>query len=240
MYQKRIYKYDKRMFHSRQMISRSGFFDPLIEKISLRIKNEYDTVRQTMKILDAGCGEGSQLSNIREKINQHTTHDFLGVGVDISKEGIHIASTEYSKIIWCVADIAKCPFDNNQFDFILNILSPSNYSEFKRMLTDDGMVIKVIPEKNYLKELRDIFYGHTHKEIYSNENTLKHFQHHFDVVDIEHVHYSVMMDHSLIEHLVRMTPLSWRATEEKRQQIFKMNLAEITVDFTILFGKNQK
>jgi len=30
------------------------------------------------------------------------------------------------------------------------------------MLTDDGMVIKVIPEKNYLKELRDIFYGHTY------------------------------------------------------------------------------
>jgi len=229
-------KYDKRMFeYRRRMINKSGFFDPLNDVISNKIINQLRNNEQT-SILDAGCGEGSHLTKIQEKLFRKT-NSVLAVGIDISKEGISSASAEYSNAIWCVADIANCPFANHRFNFILNILSPANYSEFQRLIADDGMVIKVIPERDYLKELRDIFYEGSEKQVYSNEFTLDHFNEHFEVTDVESVRYQVNLGESDIQPLLGMTPLSWGTTTERLQKIQEMNLQQVTMDFKILIGK---
>ncbi|MFC5653690.1 putative RNA methyltransferase [Paenibacillus solisilvae] len=229
-------KYDKRMFESRRAICRSGFFEPLHAIISDKIINQLRT-KERFKVLDAGCGEGSQLTNIQEKIIQNTTNTPLAVGIDISKEGINNAAAEYSNAIWCIADIANCPFASHQFNFILNILSPANYSEFQRMIAADGRVIKVVPERDYLKEFRDVFYEGSQNQVYSNDNTLDHFKENFEITDVERIRYQVALDDTLIKPLLRMTPLSWGTTEERLQKVRQMNLQQITMDFTILFGK---
>ncbi|WP_415783032.1 hypothetical protein [Brevibacillus invocatus] len=51
--------------------------------------------------------------------------------MDISKEGIRIAARSTSDI-WCVGDLAHCPFKDQSFHVILNLLSPSNYSDYRR------------------------------------------------------------------------------------------------------------
>lgn len=85
-------KYDKRMFNSRRLICQSGSFEQMTEKISEKIINEIRAKGEQIKTLDAGCGEGSHLSNIRNKLMTNLENDFLGVGMDLSKEGIKIAS----------------------------------------------------------------------------------------------------------------------------------------------------
>lgn len=230
-------KYDKKLFESRKMISQSGFFDPLIAQICGNMLEELEPTSKLIKILDAGCGEGSHLSDIQQRIIEQSQCNLLGIGIDISKEGINIASRGPSKAIWCVADLAKCPFTDKQFNFIMNILSPSNYSEFHRMLADDGMVIKVIPESKYLQELRGIFYKQTDRSVYSNKNTLELFNRNFDLVDVQRVQYGVTMENKYIEQLVHMTPLSWGASEELIQQVLGKNKLEITFDFSVLLGK---
>lgn len=189
------------------------------------------------KILDAGCGEGSYLTDIQQRIIEQSQCNLLGIGVDISKEGINMATKGSSKAIWCVADLANCPFTDKQFNFILNILSPSNYSEFHRMLADDGRVIKVIPESKYLQELRGVFHKQTDRTVYSNENTLELFKRNFDLVDIQRVQYGVTMENKSIEQLVHMTPLSWGASEELIQQVLDKDKLEITFDYSVLLGK---
>lgn len=230
-------KYSKQMFQSRSIIFNSGFFQLLIEKISREIIKGIQHNSNLIKILDAGCGEGFHLSNIVKQISQSTKNNLLGVGVDISKEGIAIAAKKSSDNIWCVADIARCPFKSKQFDYVLNILSPSNYTEFQRVLTDDGIVIKVVPESGYLQELRQMFYARTDKEFYSNEKTVELFKNNLALLDIQHLRYTVTMDSTLIEHLLHMTPLSWGTTEEHLQKVLEKDLSEITVDLAILFGK---
>ncbi|WP_245954759.1 putative RNA methyltransferase [Fontibacillus phaseoli] len=231
-------KYDKQLFEARRMISQSGFFDPLLARISEIMMENLQSESKLIKILDAGCGEGSHLSQIQQRIMDQSQCNLLGIGIDISKEGIHMASRGTSgKAIWCVADLAKCPFVDQQFNFILNILSPSSYSEFHRMLADGGMVIKVIPESKYLQELRGIFYKQSDRTVYSNENTIELFNRNFDLVELQRIQYGVTMENKYIEQLVRMTPLSWGASEELKQQVLGKDKLEITCDFSVLLGK---
>lgn len=56
---------------------------------------------------------------------------------------------------------------------IRNILSPSNYAEFNRLLNSAGLVVKIISQSDYLKELREIVFDEPEKQVYSNVETLK-------------------------------------------------------------------
>ncbi|WP_346428440.1 hypothetical protein [Brevibacillus halotolerans] len=108
------------------------------------------------------------------------------------------------------------------------------------MMADDGMVVKVIPNKDYLKELREAFYKEPNRQEYSNNNTLALFKSHFQLVDVKRVRYCFALDQISIEALLQMTPLSWGATGEEMEAFLQMNVAEITIDLTILFGKKPR
>ncbi len=79
------------------------------------------------------------------------------VGFDLSKEGVYAATAQPVEAFWCVADLTNLPFEDQTFTTILNIFSPSHYKEFQRVLTDDGEVLKIVPQQDYLKELRKRF-----------------------------------------------------------------------------------
>ncbi|MCM3636043.1 methyltransferase domain-containing protein [Paenibacillus camelliae] len=232
-------KYDKAMFEARKAISAKGFFEPLLDRICVMMASEQllTDSQSPIKILDAGCGEGSHLTYTLQKLIEKADREVFGVGIDIAKEGITIASRGVSDTVWCVGDLAKSPFSDKSFHFILNILSPANYSEFHRMLDDEGMVVKVIPERKYLQELRAILYKQSDRSIYSNEHTIEHFKRNFNLVDFQHVQYRVTMEHEDIEKLVHMTPLSWGAPAELVQQALAKNKLEITFDFSIMLGR---
>jgi len=230
--------YDNEMFYSRKRICEGGFFDSILEYISNLIADETDKHNiKNIKILDAGCGEGSHLGQIINRLRSKTTGDLQGVGIDISKDGIFIASKSYFDIIWCVADLANLPFMSKQFDIILNILSPANYEEFARTLKDDGILIKVVSGSNYLKELRDVLYDGTSKQSYSNEKVIEHYSKNFTILDMRDIVYNSRIDKEDLMHLIKMTPLSWSAADERIKQAINMGTNNITVDFTIIVGK---
>ena len=231
-------KYNKQLFSSRKILSKNGLFDPLIQQLS-SIINEAPSLNGFIKMLDAGCGEGSHLSHLYRELSTIGGQIVLGVGMDISKEGIYMASKDYPQLLWCVGDIANCPFQSKQFDVIFNILSPSNYSEFQRLLNDKGMIIKVIPNSDYLKELRQLFFAQTDKQAYTNNKTLELFRDKLDLVAVQDLQYTRTLDQVLIHHLVNMTPLSWTAEETKRQKTLALNSLEITIDLRILMGKKK-
>lgn len=228
--------YNRSMLESRNIICKSGFFLPLIEKVSEIITLQEIKNSEKINILDVGCGEGSHLSQIIKKISKGNIF-YEGVGIDISKDGIHIASREYKECMWCVGDLTKNPFRDHSFHIILDILSPSNYAEFNRILKKNGLLIKVAPGSNYLKELRDAFYYETEKEVYSNEKVINHFKKNYDLLDTYSVDYKASIDKVNLEHLISMTPLSWKISQEKIQELLHSNIQEISVEFTILLGK---
>ncbi|WP_172370624.1 putative RNA methyltransferase [Sporosarcina jiandibaonis] len=222
-------KYDKALFEARKTIIDSGFFNPVLDSSTNLISKQLEDKLEAV-IIDAGCGEGSHLSTILSKLRKNVT----GVGIDLSKEGILAAAKDHPGNIWAVADLANCPFADEQFDVILNILSPANYAEFTRLLKPDGLFLKVVPEQDYLKELRAVFYDEAGRE--QDADPAARVAEHFSDVKTERITYQFPLDQELLAKLIRMTPLTWGASGEKVNEALRIGIPSITIDFTIIIA----
>lgn len=230
-------EYGADMLESRNKVCKAGFFDGLLKEIAAIVAAyARESGKTGLTILDAGCGEGSHLFRLAGMLEgQHADPGLTGVGVDISKEGIRIAAREYAGFLWLVADLARLPAPDCSISVILNVLSPSNYEEFNRVLKPGGLLIKAVPGPEYLKELREAFYADDRRE-YSGERVLRHFKDRCHLVESRRVHYPVRMEGDNLKRLVEMTPLSWRAEKEKIDTVLVRGSIEITQDFTLLVG----
>ncbi|MGB4025127.1 MAG: methyltransferase domain-containing protein [Acutalibacteraceae bacterium] len=211
--------YDKTLFTARRDVFAAGVYDLLIEEIASLIKELVDSAPL---VLDAGCGECSILARIHPLIPQAGL-----VGVDISRDGIRLATVHSEPIMWCVADLARLPLCSGSLDVIVNVLAPANYNEFQRVLKPGGAVIKVLPGPGYLQEIRERLEG---SAAYSNEDVAAKFAENLKVGRRFQLSYEVGVNGALWEALIKMTPLS------SRREISGPRPGKITVDLEIIQG----
>jgi 23S rRNA (guanine745-N1)-methyltransferase len=231
-------RYDAAMFTSRRALCQSGFFDPLLAAISRIIQQErIGSGQTTQTVLDAGCGEGSHLTNIVEHLQTTAPHTVQGIGIDIAKDGVRLAARDAWHILWCVADLSQLPIAPRQIDALINILSPGNYDQFGRILKESGIVIKVAPGEQHLAELRARLFDKKKRAAHPHERVIQHFAKYFRRIDTQHLAYTKTMTHEHLESLIAMTPLSWNVMPEKRQRILRLEHLEVMVDAHILIGK---
>lgn len=225
--------YDKTLFQSRQIVlNETSLYEEVIKEIATIIDTYVPHHRPT--IIDMGCGEGSHLTGVCKKLSSKP----IGIGFDISKDAI-IAATNYNDtILTSVADIAATPLNTSIADVILNVLSPSNYEEFNRITHDDGLIIKVIPNRTYLQEIRnELFNSKEDHPSYSNAAVVERFHEVYDVVVQRHVQGKYDINPYMLQHLIKMTPLTWNVSDNALEQLTQSNIREITMDVTILIGK---
>ncbi|ANK66556.1 methyltransferase domain-containing protein [Loigolactobacillus backii] len=217
-------EYDKEMLLCRRRILQAGLFDPFVNLIKTQLPAKATA-------LDVGCGEGTTLNQMEDQLA-------TAVGFDISTDGINLATQQVTKAFFCVADLAHLPFNEHTFDVIFNIFSPSNYQEFGRILRPAGKVIKVIPNADYLKELRRTLYAYdAQNKTYSNEAVLTHFKENYAKVTEKQVKYQFSLTPALSHDLLYMTPLHWHAKPERIQAVLAEPFSKITVDVTVLTGE---
>ena len=212
----------------RRIIMSSNFYDPLHEKLREIIKSN-----KIQTILDAGSGEGSHLFRLLQEIP-----NVIGVGVDLSKEGIRLA-TDYNDIqLSLVADLSRLPIMNQSMDCILSILSPSNYDEFFRVMSSDGLMIKVIPNEKYLIEIRQTMAKLSLKEYHAYENydVVNVFSKHFDEYHTDHIYRKVPLSLEEKFAITKMTPLTWSLSEIEQEAVANNLPDEITLDLLILYN----
>ena len=226
--------YNKELFEARRRIMLdSGLYAPFHEAAAEWIRQMPVSDSRPAVVADIGCGEGTHLHRILEKLGGLNV---AGAGLDIAKEGVQLAARDFQSAVWLVGDLAQSPFSDGSIHAILNILSPSNYDEFTRMLAPGGRLIKVVPGAGYLRELREALYT-DERRTYSNEDTIGLFDRHFRRTETVPLRYSVRLGRAQLEDLVRMTPLSWSPAPEAVNRFLDRESAEITVELDLLVGE---
>lgn len=204
---------NKEMIRSRSLFLNKGYFEKLrqetIEVIkTLNIKN----------ILDVGCGEGYYDRGIKDQVNVDL------IGLDISKDACIKASKTNKDILYVVASSNKIPFADNEIDLLLNIFAPHYEEEFTRVC--NKYILKVVPNKNHLIELKELLYENVQIKEEKKLNFVK-----FKEVLCKNIQYQVVVD-DLFE-LFKMTPYFYKTKYDEK--IFKENQNKLmTCDFTIL------
>ena len=219
--------YDKENFQNRQQILEAGFYQAILDAVS----NLLASSKTATTILDIGCGEGFYSRKLQENHPEKTFYAF-----DISKDSVQIAAkSEPNWVVnWFVGDLARLPIKDASMDILLDIFSPANYGEFRRVLSKDGILIKVIPTKNHLKEIRQKVQDQLTNKDYSNQDIKNHFQEHFTILSSQTASLTKTITANQLQALLSMTPLLFHIDQSK---IDWSQLTEITIEAEILVGK---
>lgn len=103
------------------------------------------------RVLDAGCGTGQNLVNMRDRIAKQA------YGFDFSHEAACFWPKRGLDRV-CVASINDIPFQSNQFDVVMSVdvfeceavLQEKAYRELLRVLKPQGYLILVVPAYEWL------------------------------------------------------------------------------------------
>ena len=219
--------YDKENFQNRQQILEAGFYQTTLETISDLLAR----LETAKTILDIGCGEGFYSRKLQERHSDKTFYAF-----DISKDSVQIAAKSEPNwaVNWFVGDLARLPIKDASMDILLDIFSPANYGEFRRVLSKDGILIKVIPTENHLKEIRQMVQNQLTKKNYSNQDIKEHFQEHFSIQSRQIASLTKPITAEQRQALLAMTPLLFHVDHTN---IDWSQLTAITIEAEILVGK---
>ncbi|MFZ3453384.1 methyltransferase domain-containing protein [Arthrobacter sp. 7Tela_A1] len=103
-------------------------------------------------ILDAGAGTGYYLAEVSKALDASET-----VALDISKYALRRAARALPTGFALVWDVWRpLPLADGAADLVLNVFSPRNPQEFRRVLVPGGALVVVTPLPSHLRELRAV------------------------------------------------------------------------------------
>lgn len=218
--------YDRQSFENRQTILEHGFYDHILDALA-------DLLEHTPKaktLLDAGCGEGFY----SRRLEKRTGREFLAF--DLSRDSIQLAakSDESHRVKWFVGDLTRLPLKDHSIDCVLDLFTPANYGEFRRLLTPGGCLVKVIPGDNHLAEFRERALPLLARREYHSEPVAGYLEQHFRVVKRRAVSASLPITPGERDILAAMTPLLFHVDKSK---IDWSGLDTVTVAAEILVAK---
>lgn len=212
-------RYDEALFASRRRILEAGFYDAVIAAIRAAMPDDARVV------LDAGCGDGT----FTKALARETT-----VGLDLSRDAILLAARGGGPVLWTVGDLTRLPLRDASADVILNLFSPAHYAEFARVLKPCGLLLKLVPQAGYLKEIRALMGDRLKRESYANDAVVKHLSERFTLLERRRMTETFPLTGAQAEDFLRMTPLTFGANAD---ELDASKLSGITIDVDLLIAR---
>ncbi|MDR2932765.1 MAG: methyltransferase domain-containing protein [Oscillospiraceae bacterium] len=215
--------YSRTLFNSRRAVLEAGYFAPVLESVKQCVPTTPDLGGV---ILDAGCGEGYYAAGL-------ALSGGAVIGMDLEKEAILTACRRQESVCWLVADINRIPLSDHAAAAVLNVLTPANYQEFSRVLAPGGLVVKVIPGKDYLSEIRAALGDRLRQQDYSSEPVAAHFARNLHGSDKTDIRYTLPVDADMRAHFFNMTPMTQHIDPAT---VDLDDLTHITIHLKVLVG----
>lgn len=210
--------YDAALFRARRRVFAAGCYQPVADALADMLPSS------PQRLLDAGCGDGWYLNTL---LTSHA--DWQGAGVDISRDAIFQATDQPCTALWCVGDLRRLPFRDNAFTAVLDVLTPANYEEFRRVLAPDGLLLKVFPASGYLRELR----AARGMEPYAAGQVEAYLREKAEVVEERRVTVVQQVSPELWRDFVWMTPLNQDLSSEEKDKLALCPADTVTIDLHI-------
>lgn len=219
-------KYDAALFEARSRIFADGFYRPVLDTVAGMLTRRFG--ERSFTLADVGCGEGYYCAELARRFPSSAFF-----GVDLSRDGIQRAARN-REACWMVADLKRLPFVPGGMDVVLDVLTPADYQAFSSVLGESGVLIKVIPGADYLKEVRNLFRDRLRNPDYDNERVLCHLEAHGEILERATVWAEFPLDERQSADFLRMTPMTFSIPEEERRE---KQVEKITIHMEVCMTK---
>jgi 23S rRNA (guanine745-N1)-methyltransferase len=168
-------------------------------------------------VLDAGCGEGYYVRQIRSLLATRHVSDVATYGFDISKHGVKIAAKRDNESTYAVASSYRMPIADQSVDALVTHFSPIAAPEFVRVLRPGGSLFVGSPGEHHLYGLKSLLYETP--ELHEPAVDLSPADG-FQLVAAHDICYEITLDRPVdILNLVKMTPFYWTIGPQRRLEI---------------------
>ncbi len=204
---------EKEMIKARNAFLNAGYYDFLKDKI-----NQIIDTYNANNILDLACGEGYYTSsyNIKDK-----------VGIDLSKQGLKIASKKDNSTMYILKNIFDVPLEDNSLDLIITIFAPIS-KEISRLLKDNGHFILVKPDIDHLFELKKVIYDKPYLNQVEDINIEKlRLDKEFKIKQ------KAILNKEMLNNLFKMTPYYHKTSNIDMKKLESIDSLEVSFSFII-------
>ncbi len=205
---------------SRRSFLEKGYFDPLVNELVAIIKEQNIPCPD---ILDICCGEGYYSHKIKESLPCNMK------GFDISKEMVRLAAKRKDGTDYFVANLSRIPVKDSSVDIAFHLFAPFHEKEFKRIISDKGIIITTVAGENHLFEMKEILYDSPYKNDEAPPETKELILKGKRKVTRK-IHLSSKED---IYALFKMTPYYYRTSDKDKAKLESYGELDITVDFAV-------
>lgn len=219
---------NKGMIESRRDFLNKGYYKRFSDLLNEIITGELHGSES--RILDAGCGEGYYISNLRRSfLERDNDCDAAFYGTDISKNAIIYAAKRDRDINLSVGSSFDLPIMNNVLDCVIRNFAPGDDKEFYRVLKWEGILVIATPGVEHLYGLKEKLYEKPRKNDI-REIVPEGFRH----IEKKEVRYEISLnDTEDIVNLISMTPYYWSITDTMRSGMGEISELKTELDFKI-------
>lgn len=216
---------DRAMVGARHRFLEAGHYQPIADSIGQLL---LPCVKEGSLVVDAGCGEGYYLQQLRESLPGTAGSELCCVGFDISKWAMQMAARRFPAT-WIVASNRGIPLATESTDIVLDMFGFPNFDEFARVLKPSGLLLQVRSGDNHLRELRELIYPELKSKGGVNATPDQ-----FERVQTSSLTYeSATLDGSVVADLLLMTPHFFRASKAARNRALSEIELTVSVDVSI-------
>lgn len=154
---------DRAMVAARRAFLERGYYRPILRAV---LDAATPCCPAGCRVLDAGCGEGWYTAELARALTDGGL-GFSLLGVDISKEALRAAAGRLrmygvgltGNFDLAVASVFHLPVADRSCDLVLSLFAPCAPAEFARVLTPNGVLLRVVPAARHLWSLKRAVYG---------------------------------------------------------------------------------
>lgn len=146
---------DRLMVEARRDFLSRGYYSSLRSAVA-RAAAEYS--KPSCRLLDAGCGEGWYCEEVSRQARCGEIY-----AIDVSRFALRLCARRLPDAQLACASVYRLPLADRSCDIILSIFAPFAPEEFSRVLSETGVIIRVVPLEDHLFSLKQCVYDKPYK-----------------------------------------------------------------------------